>query len=1312
MKYRKVLAVCGFSLIASAQAATPNYPDVAINKDDQSGISFTYQVPELVEKTIEFQGRALKILEIKECSYSYKAGMPQIPIRIVVIGVPPEGTVSVNYDAVPGSEIRNLNFPTAPDYFKSENQTEQKTAGIGFYPEQLVEIEGPMFIRSQRVVRLKIYPLQFNFQTKTVKSYAQFSVQVNFQESKKTFAQLSSPERFDNIFKEALLNYSTAKTWRVERSLAPAQLQADPFAYSDNWYKIIVREDGLFKLDRTFLQSAGIDPSLIDPRTIRIFNGGGKTLPVLNSQPRPDFQELAISVNGEANGSFDANDYVLFYGRSVENWEYDTTKSRYIYYTNPYTSDNVYWLTWGGSFPSIPKRWQTKDGSLGAYDRAVTTFRDKLHVEQNQMLSRDFEGTIFDYFNWYWLNQNSFNFFSNLRSVVSSDTAEVRFSSTSNAPLPNFAAINGTAPLSTTRDGVAAVCKTLGLQEGTNQFQASYSSAIFFDFYEVSYSRLLDASPGLLLFDNPGFDGTVRYDLSNVSFGSFHLLDLSDRFNTRQLQNYQQVGSDLSFQDSSISNSKKKYLLLNSTLTKRPSGLLAAVKPNLRDLADPSNRADLLMVAHPDFINDLQTIADFHRNFHNLEVKLVNVEDIYNHFSWGLFDPLAIRDFLKYAYQNWSNPRPIYSLLVGDGSYDYKNYLGAGSADYIPPFAQQSNVSDDNYIYFGNLGYYDSDSSLGQDRGLDMVISRWPAKTSFDVQNIAQKVIEYLSQPELGSWKNLVTLVADDEFNPDLGRSDENFHTDYSEEIAQSIVPPEFNLSKIYAIEFPFDVSRKKPTAEDAIVNQINSGTLIMNYMGHGNPDVWAHENIFKRTQDLPRLSNGKKLPLISTFSCSIGFFDNPNSEGMAEEFLRVSGGGAIATVAATRLVFALSNKVLNDLFCDRLLKNDSLSISEALYLSKLIRQPSSNDRHYIFFGDPVLHLAVPKLEARITQVTPDSLKAGSRVNYQGEVYDRNGTFQSTFNGEAEVTVFDANKKRTHVMPEGGAINYQMPGARLFRGKVPVQNGYFQGAFIVPKDISYGASDARLTVYLFNSTQDGRGLYDSLPIAGSADSLADVAGPEIKIGFVGQPNLRDFDFVDPQPILQVALSDSSGINLTGGLGHGLTVTLDENQNSEVTDLFQYDPGQYQKGSFSYQLPLLEPGSHQVEIKAWDNLNNSGLAKLTFQVADLSELALSEVMNYPNPFRDITNFSYQLSQTADQVEIKIFTLSGRPIKEIPNASGSAGYNYATTWDGRDQDGKRVASGVYLYKITAQGKVIKNGKLTNDRKEVFGKLVYQR
>lgn len=1311
MKYRKVLAVCSFSLIASAQAAAPNYPDIAVSKDDQSGISFTYQVPEPVEKTIEYQGQTLKILEIKECTYSYEAGLPQIPVRIVLIGVPPQGDMNLSYTSREAAQMTGLILPLAKDN-SAEQDSNEKSAAIGFYPQQLVEIEGPMFIRSQRVIRLKIYPLQYNFQTHTASLYSEISIQVDFPQAKSTFLPATSEERFDKIFKESLLNYSTAKAWRVENSLSPSGVQADPFSYSDNWYKITVREDGLYRIDPTFLQSAGLDPGLIDPGTLRIFNGGGKTLPVSNVVPRPELKELTISVVGEADGSFDAGDYILFYGWSVDNWEYDSTKARYTFYSNPYTTENVFWLTWGGTFPDTPKRWVQKEGSLGSYDRVANSFRDKTRLEENKTLFRFGGGDIVDYFNWYWLNQSSFNFFSSLANLVSSDTAEVRFSSTSNAPLPSFAAVNGTPPLSITRDGLAAVMKSLSLVTGMNQLQVSYPSNIFLDYYEIFYSRLLNAGGGLLQFDNPAFEGLVRYDISSVTFTSFYLLDISDRFAMAQIGNYQSNGTNLSFQDSSFIIRKKSYILLSSLLVKRPNSILSVAKPNLRDLADPSNRAELLILAHPDFLSSLDQLADLHRTVNNLTVKVVSLEDIYNHFSWGLFDPLAIRDFLKFAYQNWSNPRPAYCLLVGDGSYDYKDNLTLGSLNYVPPFAQQSNVSDDNYIYFGNFGYYDSDSSLGMDRGLDMVIARWPAKTNLDVSSLSQKVTQYQTQPDFGAWKNLITLVADDEYNPDLGKEDEDFHTNYTEEIAQIFTPPSFNQSKIYAIEFPFDVSRKKPAAEEAIVNQINAGTLIVNYSGHGNPDVWAHENIFKRTADIPRLRNTKRLPLISTFSCSIGFFDSPNSEGMAEEFMRAGGGGAIAVVAATRLVFALSNKILNDFFFDRLLKNDSLSIAEALYLTKLTRQPNSNDRHYIVFGEPLLKLAVPQLETRLNRISSDTLKAGSLVTYQGEVYDKSGSLRSDYNGEAEVTVFDATKKRTHIMTNGIPINYRLPGARLFRGKALVQSGQFQGAFIVPKDVSYGATDAKISVYISNSLEDGRGYVDSLPISGSLDSLTDVIGPVIEIGFAGQPQPKDYDMVDPQPTLEVKLADPSGINLTGGLGHSLTVALDNTQVFDVTDRFQYDPGEYQRGSFVYQLPLLEAGTHRVGVKAWDNLNNSNLTELVFQVADLSELVITEVLNYPNPFRNVTNFSYQLSQTADRVDIKIFTLSGRPIKEISNASKSAGYNYATTWDGRDQEGDRVASGVYIYKITAKGKVFKEGKFTNDQKEVFGKLVYQR
>jgi hypothetical protein len=897
-------------------------------------------------------------------------------------------------------------------------------------------------------------------------------------------------------------------------------------------------------------------------------------------------------------------------------------------------------------------------------------------------------------------------------NAIPSDTAEIRFSSNNISPLPNSMLINGVLHTSITRDGAAAVVKTLAQQNGVNQLQVFYPSQIYLDFYEVVYPRLLDASESQLWFDNPRFSGTVRYDINNFNLSSYYLLDITDHFDTRPIQNGSVAGNVLSFQDGSTDSTESNYLLVSGSLLKTPALIQPAMKPDLRDIASAANQADLTVIAPNMFVGSLTEISTFHQLENNLRVKVVSAEDIYNHFSWGLFDPVAIRDFLKYSFENWAAPAPAWCLLVGDASYDYKDIQNTGAVNYIPSFAQQVNACDDNYVFFGNIGYYDSDSSLGMDRGLDMVISRWPVKTTSDIQTISRKIIDYQTEPEPGSWKNLITLVADDEFNPDNNLDNEDLHTVFTEEVANLFTPKIFNLAKIYAIEYPFDVSRRKPACAEAIVNRINQGTVLVNYMGHGNPDVWSHENLFIRTSDLPRLTNTRRLPLISTFSCSIGFFDSPHSEGMGEEFMR-SSGGAISVVAATRAVFALSNKILNDNFLDRLLNNDSLPIAEALYLTKLMRQPNSNDRHYEAFGDPLLALGIPQLQAEITATSSDTLKAGELFAFQGQINDRLGTFQSAYNGQLEVLVFDTERNKTYTMPSGGDINYKSPGAMLFRGKLPVQSGQFQGAFIVPKDVSYSSGNARISLYAFNSAfQDGRGIKDSIAIAGSPGGFSDFTGPEIEINFIGQPHPRENDLTDPQPTLSVNLSDSGGINLTGGLGHDITITLDQNQIFVVTDSFQYNPGEYQSGSFAYQLPQLNAGQHQVSVKAWDSFNNSSLAELTFQVANLSQLAITDVMNYPNPFQDVTNFTYQLSQAADQVDIKIYTLSGRLIKHISNASAQPGYNYSTSWDGRDRNGDRVASGVYIYKISVKGEVFQQGGTQSAENEVLGKLVYQR
>ena len=530
--------------------------------------------------------------------------------------------------------------------------------------------------------------------------------------------------------------------------------------------------------------------------------------------------------------------------------------------------------------------------------------------------------------------------------------------------------------------------------------------------------------------------------------------------------------------------------------------------------------------------------------------------------------------------------------------------------------------------------------------------------------------------------------------------------------MAKSHIPASFDVTKVYLMEYPFDYKGEKPQAEDAVVNAFNSGTLIINFIGHGNPDVWAHERVFKRSQDIPRLTNKRKLPLVYTASCSIGFFFSPFSEGMAEEFLRAEDKGAVATISATWNVWPTPNAELNFKVYDLLLKGNSLSIGEALFVAKVLRGLDGNDRKYVLFGDPVMKLGAPRLKAELTEVTPDTLSALGLINVKGEVQDSEGTLITGFDGIAKITAFDSESKRAHEVPTQppSTVPYDLPGLLMFKGAAKVEGGEFQASFVVPKDISYGGNTGRISVYVEGQDQDGVGVRDSLVIGGSDTTVIDTVGPEISLSFDGRVDFADGETILPNSILQLSISDQHGVNITGEVGHGITLVIDDDFQNQIdlTGSFEYDLGDYRRGSASHELPSLAEGDHVLSIKAWDNANNSSVLQANVKVSAQRKLELTEVMNYPNPFSDVTNFYYYLSQDADRVEIKIFTLAGRLIRQIPFASSRAGVNFSATWDGRDREGDEVANGVYIYKVTAEGVV--NGE--RKMKESFGKAVVVR
>jgi hypothetical protein len=468
---------------------------------------------------------------------------------------------------------------------------------------------------------------------------------------------------------------------------------------------------------------------------------------------------------------------------------------------------------------------------------------------------------------------------------------------------------------------------------------------------------------------------------------------------------------------------------------------------------------------------------------------------------------------------------------------------------------------------------------------------------------------------------------------------------------------------------------------------------------------------------DFNRIQNGDRQALWIAATCTFGKYDMPERQSFSEGLVLAPGRGAIAALATCRDVYASSNAALNQQYYRYFFGNNqqiSARLGMAMVKARMETGVTINDEKFHILGDPSLRLAIPRYNANITSITPDTIKALAVMTVKGKV-QRDGVDWPDFNGTVRLEALDTRRDVTYRSPASSSITifYDLPGNSLFRGEAPVKNGAFTVQFFVPKDITYGGTAGRLSLYFTDNKFDGNGFRDNLPVGGTAGNIVDRTGPNINIGFVGAENFQPGGVVGTNPTLDVELSDTlSGINITGEIGHKITLALDGQTNNkiDVTDLFNYDSGSFTRGSVVYPLGNLAEGRHTVEIKAWDNLNNSSTTTTEFVVRDESQFSIDgkTVMNYPNPFRNRTTFTFTMGPGEAEVRIKIFTLSGRLIRTI-DEMGRGGFNQIE-WDGRDEDGDELANGVYLYKIIATQR--QGEKIVRAETEEPGKLVVAR
>jgi hypothetical protein len=1308
---------------ASAPAA-PVAPELLVLRQDNRGIVFEYR-PRLVDRRIDLEGgRSYLLVDFEASSWAeFAEGNPDVRFRAVPVAFPSQGgnTVRVlaaeyqdrsSIDFAPRPKIRDREGIPVADEYRQDPEAYSRPA---FFPAQVADLVAPGRVRTVYVGSVRVYPIQYNPATRTLRQYSRIVIEVTFGSGPAG----ASPSTDDPLVREAVVNAEALRSWRAPVATSRAAAPTPSVLASGEWYRIAVNAEGIYKLDAKFFSSAGVNIAGVDPRTIKIYGNGGTELPEDLTLPRiSDLAQNAIYVQGEADGKFDDGDYVLFYGRGPSGWTYDPRSRTFAHRLHHYADENYYWLTFGGT---QGKRMSSVPSNTGSPALVAQTFTDHLFVEEEKVnLLRSGK-------NWYGQSiagpAGSFTYMNKLTDAVPNAPIVYRYNLVAHADQPPaYTVKEGSYVL-----GVHSLSATYGyLYASSGTFLTSGSFTLdnnesrlgftfnavnaaaqgWIDWIEIQYPRYLWASGEYLRFRSPDMTGIVEYQLQKFS-GQPMIFDVTVQDDVKLLSG---VISNYVFRRAEAGGQISEYCAAGASSWGTP---LRVQKMQNQDLHGTTGGADFIIITAAEHRAAADRLKAFREQpaHGGLKTTVVEVDKIYNEFSGGQADVTAIRDFLRYTYDNWT-PRPGFVLLIGQGSYDYKAILGTKSST-IPTW--QTDESHDEIYSYCSDDYF---VKFGQTDQPWMVVGRISGRTVAEVNTVVDKIIRYDESSISDTWKMRTLFVGDDAWTSEGGeRGDGTMHSDDAETLSSSAyTPDEFEKRKIYIAEYPTVNSaegRRKPTAFQAIIDQINQGVLIFNYSGHGRADLLAHEHIFEVQTSVPQLTNANKLAVFFLATCGFSEFDDPKAYTGSEILMNKPDGAAVGVVSATRKVYAGANAQLNQGTYRRMFLRDASGRvvierpATALYQFKISGGNNENDQKFGYMGDPTMRLQFPSIYATIDTINqepvdstggvprtdPVLVQSLSKVTVSGTVRGTDNRPDPNYNGRVTLLMNDATQMRVIINFYPG-VNWQYlaTGGTIYRGDNSVNGGRFRATFVVPKDVAYAdpSSRGRLVAYLTGGSGDGGAYTGNFRIGGTDSTVRnDGKGPDIQL-YLNSRSFRSGDLISPNPVLLADLRDSSGINTSGsGIGHRIEAWINNGtQSKDLTEYYKSTLDNYREGTVQYELKDLPQGRNMLRVRAWDSYNNSSVTETFFTVSSGEGLAISDVLNYPNPFSSNTLFTFRQNQGASlDVTIKVFTVAGRLIRSIDWITSGEPY-VSIPWDGRDQDGDLLANGVYLYKVVAR------------------------
>ena len=1119
-----------------------NAPARVTQSTSAEGITLQFTLPELTVSEVVRDNVRYHEARYADSHFTAEPGNPKVPVTRLMLGIPAAATIAaVDVSAAPTEtrsgvrllpvsvfDVHTLDSQhTASQRWVENGNAYQSNIGNASYPGlPLARVIREGYIRSQRVIAVALYPVQYFPKIRQLRLYSRFTVNIRFSYTGGQSAvgnrlsgsgsgnremmpnsfhtPIPESEAFERALSHQLLNAQQAVRFRAPRPVAPAApaLVANN-GHGNSRYKLFVRETGVYGITAESLaRDWGVELIGTDPTQFRVTQGN---------------RDIPIYISGAEDKRFDPGDVIFFLGHKP---------------SNLYSRWNIYWLILDDSRvrPRVP---QLTASPTDATATRVPTFRSKVNFEEDY-LTNNLEFVYSDD-KHKWFAENDFWYWDGIKN--GGDAAEMRLEfplydvAKSFDPSHISVDLQGGTPVEhqilvsvngvrievaeweqqdtltverflrtwdTLKDNTKGELNVLSLarvDDNVDEDTTRYPYHVYLNRFSVEYTRLFRAVADELWFRSPTEDDaadtrlpggrSLQYTIETFRDPRIHIFETDGTDLTARLRG---VAIETDITRTGMYNAlfqvpdtrSTQFIAVSDTALRQPERIEIVERT---DLATGTHGADYVVITHPKFLAAAERLAEWRATSGGggHRTKVVTTDDIYNAYGNGAVSPKAIKDFLTHAYQAWAPPAPTYVVLFGDGTYDFRGVNTKVHAE--PP--ELDGYIPTHYIRTDSYGRTASDhwyvTISGHDEFTDMYIGRLSVETVSEADAVVDKILAYEQAPPNGDWRRKIIAVADDE----VSNSGDFIFRKSLDEIAKDHTRLGYETVEIFLEDITDEVEAKpedfpnvfpQRVAKDRIIEALGEGAVIAQYAGHGGRVVWAHEIIFDNAS-AEQVAETDKIPFMLVLSCYNGYFDKPDEPSMAEKLLRKERGGIIAMLSATRLTYASGNDALNRIIFDMVFKRKVRQLGPLSFDSKveLLMTEGTGQidvmMEYTLFGDPALQIAIANGEIR-PAVETKTVAPGATLRI-APGYIQTATYDPVNRKKqfAKNTDFDGTLIVKAVFPGKTAISQGVAGpVEYYTGDVlltktlAVSRGAYPAVtFTVPQNIATG--DAHVEYY-------------------------------------------------------------------------------------------------------------------------------------------------------------------------------------------------------------------------------------------------------